>query len=63
VTATRQVDNWPDPPTPVDGCVECRHLDEKRQAAVEDRRQTAESDARVLLRRHLREEHKESDDG
>lgn len=52
-----QLDGWPAPPVPVEGCDECAALDKQRADAVEARDEPAETDARVLLRRHLRAAH------
>ncbi len=45
------------PPRAVPGCPACLTLAERREAARAECDRSAEADANVLLRRHLREEH------
>lgn len=54
---TKQLDDWPAAPVPVKDCTECRRLDEMRRAAALEANPPGETDARVLLRRHLRTAH------
>ncbi|MFF0437190.1 hypothetical protein ACFYU9_33825 [Streptomyces sp. NPDC004327] len=49
----------PAPPVPVPGCAECDGLADRRRAARLAYDFSAETDANVLLRRHLAEEHVE----
>ncbi|WP_181794623.1 hypothetical protein [Streptomyces sp. WELS2] len=45
------------PPMPVPGCVVCLRPAERRGVARAECDRSAEADANVLLRRHLRKEH------
>ncbi|MFF5443153.1 hypothetical protein [Streptomyces achromogenes] len=45
------------PPRPVPGCPVCLRLAERRDVARTECDRSAETDANVLLRRHLRKEH------
>lgn len=55
--ADGRLDNWPAAPVPIEDCDECTRLDQDRADAVTRYDGPAETDARVLLRRHLKEEH------
>ncbi|MCN9244169.1 hypothetical protein NGF19_25880 [Streptomyces sp. RY43-2] len=46
------------PPLPVPGCPDCTELAKRREAALAEYDRSAETDANVLLCRHLREEHR-----
>lgn len=57
MSVTQQVDDWPAPPVPVDGCNDCWHLNQQRIYAKQDRDPSRVTDAQVLLRQHLKAEH------
>ncbi|MEU6374128.1 hypothetical protein [Streptomyces sp. NPDC046909] len=46
------------PPVPVAGCVSCESLAARREAARTALDHSARTDANVLLRLHLRQEHR-----
>ncbi|MFG2604170.1 hypothetical protein ACGFT2_11555 [Streptomyces sp. NPDC048514] len=46
------------PPCPVPGCAACTELAERREVAQAEYDRSAETDANVLLRQHLRREHR-----
>jgi hypothetical protein len=46
------------PPCPVPGCAACTELAERREVAQTEYDRSAETDANVLLRQHLRREHR-----
>ncbi|MFK8847752.1 hypothetical protein [Streptomyces sp. Ac-502] len=43
--------------TPVPGCTRCTHLNTARRHAAATRDHSAETDARVLIRQHMRGAH------
>ncbi|OIK01122.1 hypothetical protein [Streptomyces colonosanans] len=55
---TPDPDDLSRPPLPVPGCTTCTELAGRREAACAEHDRSAETDANVLLCRHLREEHR-----
>ncbi|WP_225833912.1 hypothetical protein [Streptomyces sp. NK08204] len=56
-TEPASYDDLTRPPQPVPGCEACAELVALREAAQEEYDRSAETDANVLMRQHLRREH------